>query len=538
MCGINVKKLNFVMEPTIKYENCEEIFIGPAGVIAPGSGQKRHFDNISAGNEYANGVGSYCQENQNPKSQSSAFIAPTHQTLYAQFQNNAAGQQEVKPAKRYRRGESAVLFSPPFFEVPDDINAQGDTFTARCVSCQVILRGHKNVSSNFIKHMKRSHPEVHKMYENYKLLKQHSRNMNLLVNKSPAAPSEQSYFDVSTCLDNIQSNSVQLETDAGENEQNSETTENSQPNSNTDLNETNENSVDSQPNKNDISTSEVNLSNKTLHAISKMFDEKLKSFATKAELSEVSKNFINQARSRQSTPCSTSVHDGHNDEDEVEDKKLDKYKTIQNELETMRQRLSQSEQSKRVLQRELHTLEKIVRKRKLIINNMPIAPEQQPQTAVEQLLKERFDLPNVALENVCVIGNRNRQQNNRQTLLVEVVRECDVNAIFRRSACLKNTGIYISSQMSQISLKRKEKLLVLRREMLRRNQSLKILVRNTQLLVCGTYFYWDDFLGLCVGNLDVPECNLVSDDAAEELKKLTKLDMKEFLNVLKNYDIR
>uniref|UniRef100_A0A0K8VLY7 Protein stand still n=1 Tax=Bactrocera latifrons TaxID=174628 RepID=A0A0K8VLY7_BACLA len=321
MCGINVKKLNFVMEPTIKYENCEEIFIGPAGVIAPGSGQKRHFDNISAGNEYANGVGSYCQENQNPKSQSSAFIAPTHQTLYAQFQNNAAGQQEVKPAKRYRRGESAVLFSPPFFEVPDDINAQGDTFTARCVSCQVILRGHKNVSSNFIKHMKRSHPEVHKMYENYKLLKQHSRNMNLLVNKSPAAPSEQSYFDVSTCLDNIQSNSVQLETDAGENEQNSETTENSQPNSNTDLNETNENSVDSQPNKNDISTSEVNLSNKTLHAISKMFDEKLKSFATKAELSEVSKNFINQARSRQSTPCSTSVHDGHNDEDEVEDKK-------------------------------------------------------------------------------------------------------------------------------------------------------------------------------------------------------------------------
>lgn len=147
-------------------------------------------------------------------------------------------------------------------------------------------------------------------------------------------------------------------------------------------------------------------------------------------------------------------------------------------------------------------------------------------------------MPNVQLENVSVIGNRNRQHSDRQTLLVEVVRECDVNAIFRKSGCLKNTGIYIDSQMSKISLKRKEKLLVLRREMLRRNKSLKILVRNAQLLVCGTYFYWDDLLGLCLGNLDMLENNLLNDDAAEELMKLTKLDMKEFLNVLKNYDIR
>uniref|UniRef100_A0A0A1X612 Leucine-rich repeat flightless-interacting protein 2 n=1 Tax=Zeugodacus cucurbitae TaxID=28588 RepID=A0A0A1X612_ZEUCU len=516
------------MEPTIKYENCEDIFIGPAGVISPCTGQKRHFDNITEGNEYEHGAGSY-----------SGFIAPTNQALYSQFQNTAIGQQESKPAKRYRRGESAVLFSPPFFEVPDGINAQSDTFTARCVSCQVILRGHKNVSSNFIKHMKRSHPEVHKMYENYKLLKQHSRNMNLLANKSSAASSEQSFLDASTLLDNIQSSTAQTANDTVENEQNSETTENSQPNSNADLNDTNENSVESQPHKNDISISEVNLSSKTLQAISKIFDEKLKSFVTKAELSDVTKNIINQVRSRQSTPCSATVHDVDNDDDEeVADKKQDNYKTIEKELDVMRRRLSHSEHSKRILQRELHTLEKIVRKRKLIINNIPIQQDQQPQTAVEQLLKERFDMPNVQLESVTVIGNRNRTHNDRQTLLVEVVRECDVNAIFRKSACLKNTGIYIDSQMSQISLKRKEKLLVLRREMLRRNESLKIVVRNTQLVVCGTYFYWDDLLGLCVGNLDMPDTNLVSDDAAEELKKLTKLDMREFLSVLKNYDIR
>lgn len=107
------------MEPTIKYENCEEIFIGPAGVVSQGTGQKRHFDNISEGNEYENGGGSYGQENPNKlfKTQNSGFIAPTNQALYSQYQNTTVGQQEIKPAKRYRRGESAVLFSPPFFEV-------------------------------------------------------------------------------------------------------------------------------------------------------------------------------------------------------------------------------------------------------------------------------------------------------------------------------------------------------------------------------------------------------------------------------------
>ncbi|XP_053949746.1 uncharacterized protein LOC128857924 isoform X1 [Anastrepha ludens] len=541
------------MEPTIKYENCEDVFIGPTGIMPTGPAQKRHFNNLEEVSQ-CDGAGSvYYQDNRNEllKIQNPGFVAPSNQPFYPHLQSAPVGQQEAIPAKRCRRGESAVLFSPPFFEVPESNNGNSDIFTARCVSCQVMLRGHKNVSSNFIKHMKRSHPEVHKMYENYKLLKQHGfghgmsgMNMNLPPNKPSTGTSEHNLFDATGFLETIPSNTNATGTDATENEQNSETTENSLPNSTADLNDTTENSVDLQINKNeliDASRSEVNLSNKTLQAMSKMFDEKLKSFATKSELNEVTKNIIRQVNSRQSTPCST-IHTEDDDDDNDNDKReaeQDKFKNLQSQLETMRERLASSEHSKQILQRELHSLEKVVRRRKLIINNIPVAPDQQPQNAVEQLFRERFDMPNVQLESVSVIGNRNRLHHDRQILLVAIVHETDVNAIFRKSACLRNTGIYIESQMSQISLKRKEKLLVLRREMLRRNRSLRVMVRSAQLIVCNTYFYWDDLLGLCVGNLDVPDMQLISgDEAAEELKKLTKLDMKEFLSVLKNYDIR
>ncbi|XP_017481397.1 PREDICTED: uncharacterized protein LOC108370570 [Rhagoletis zephyria] len=531
------------MEPTIKYENCEDMFIGQSSIVPTAPGQKRHFNELGEVNQWEGGTGPYYPDNrcEQSKAQNSGFLAPSQQTFYSQTQNAPIGQQDIKPAKRCRRGESAVLFSPPFFELPESNNENGDIFVARCVSCQVMLRGHKNVSSNFIKHMKRSHPEVHKMYEQYKLLRQHGfgqMNMNLLANKPQTGADEQNFMNASAFQESTPSSTNVTGADATENEQNSETTENSQPNSNTDLIDTTENSVDSQLNKNyvhDSAQAEVNLSSKTLQAMSRMFDEKLKSFATKSELSEVTKNIINQVRSRQSTPCSTAVTEDNEDEGGDQDK----YKTIQRELQLMRERLEHSEQSKRILQRELHTLEKVVRRRKLIINNIPVAPNQQPQQAVEQLFRERFNMPNVQLESVFVIGNRNRIHHDRQILLVEVVHEVDVNAIFRKSACLKNTGIFIESQMSQISLKRKEKLLVLRREMLRRNASLKIMVRNTQLLVCDTFFYWDDLLGLCMGNLDTPETEIISgDEAAEELQKLTKLDMKEFLNVLKTYEIR
>uniref|UniRef100_W8C5I0 BED-type domain-containing protein n=1 Tax=Ceratitis capitata TaxID=7213 RepID=W8C5I0_CERCA len=545
------------MEPTIKYENCDDMYIIPTGSVQAGPGQKRHFDEMCDNSEYGNtSDGGFCQNNQNQpfQQQNTGFLAPTNQTLYAQSLNTTTGQQEIKGAKRYRRGESAVLFSPPFFEVPEDCNTQTDTFTARCVSCQVMLRGHKNVSSNFLKHMKRSHPEVHKMYEHYKVLKHHglksvtsTTDMSSLANKSSTDAAEQSLFDANIYLKSTSGNTTHTATETVENEENSEATENSQTNSNTDLNDTTENSIETPNNKKgsiSACSTEINLSTKTLQAISKIFDEKLQSFATKSELSEVTTNILNQVRSRHGTPCSTveteSISDDENENnDRVDNIEQDKYETLNKELELMRQRLSHSESSKQILQRELHVLEKIVRKRKLIINNLPIAANQQPKAVVEQLFKERFGMPNVQLEGVTVIGNRNRQNNDRQTLLVDVVHEFDVNQIFRKSSCLKNTGIYIESQMSQISLKRKEKLLVLRREMLRRNASLKIFVRNTQLLVCDTCFYWDELLGLCMGSLDSPNNSLVTgDEAADELKRLTKLDMKEFLNVLKNYDIK
>ncbi|XP_067635277.1 uncharacterized protein [Eurosta solidaginis] len=525
------------MEPSVKYESCEDIYIGPGDIIPTNTGQKRHFDYLSNANECNDGVGGGGQY----KMQNLGFSLPQ------------------QPPKRYRRGEAAVLFSPPFFEVPENMNLKtGDTIIARCVSCRVVLRGHKNVSSNFIKHMKRAHPEVYKMYDNYKILKQHG----IVTRPATAvAPREQGYFEPTSFLEALPPNSNTFNPESDgigiENEQDSETntttnTENSQAHSNTDHTDTIENSNDSQLNKNQtrgaigntkqpIQQSEVNLSNKTLQAMSKLFDEKLKSFATKTELNEVTKNIMNQVRSRQTTPCSSTI--GGEDDEEYDDNnegKIDeRYKNFEKELQNLRERLDQTEQSKRMLQRELHLLEKVVRKRRLIISNLPIAPNQQPKAAVEQLLRERFDMPNVMLESVTVIGNRNRPNQDRQTLLVQIVHENDVNAIFRKSSCLRNTGIYIESQMSQITMRRKEKLMVLRREMLRRNGSLRILVRNAQMLVCDTFFHWDDFLGLCMGNLDAPENELVcGEEAIEELKKLTNLDMKEFLNVLKNYDIR
>ncbi|KAM7349334.1 uncharacterized protein ACRADG_008331 [Cochliomyia hominivorax] len=497
------------MEPLIKSEPCEDLYrehdkqqFGSEQhhnnaqlerVTESQKDLKRLYQEINISEEYSNHL------TEHPQNES--------------FNSQITIGLEAQPTKR-RKLEENVLFNPPFFKLIDEMPSatNKDAIAARCYSCHKIVKGNIGITSNFIKHMKRGHPEINKMYESFKSLKM---KIGLLPNRLQI-PRE----CVST-NENSSTNLVFRRDSLAEDDTSDE---------NEEIVETNESSKESpQPQlvlNQEIAT--VELSANTLEAIGNIIDEKLKNFVKLKDyelLNDKVKILLkeNGTNSEKSNPSLLEL------KTEMEN--------LKKECSLLRLAVQKSQASRLQLQNELQTVEKLLHQRKLIIRNIPVYNPEESRKSVEKLLKERLNLNDIKILNCSIIpsAKTSSMESHKETLSIELENPQACKLILRETHKLKNTGIFIETEISTFQRKRKNKLMVLRKELLKRKSDLKVLVRDTTLVVNGKKFYWDDVEGLCH---DGKEEEALEMNGVEYLENVSGLDLREFINVLQSYNVQ
>ncbi|XP_005180458.1 uncharacterized protein LOC101898356 [Musca domestica] len=453
------------------------------------------------------------------------------------YRSNA--QSEGKPTKKYRRGESSILFSPPFFKLLDGFASPNhkDAIAARCYACGKVVRGNKSISSNFIKHMKRGHPEINKIYDSYKMYriktgvlpnisqiiagckmdsgKFDKDDSSGIVCDSNDDDNGSQYIDASVVLDSSEmgdgENEAENDADATEDNKNSENSEN-------DDEFTNAKSIEGRDcnseNSHYRSRETEENPNHLEDVINKIVEEKLKDFVRQTDLDKFQKTSSDSAS--------------------LEELKRE-VENLKKECSTLRLAVQQSQASKRQLQTELQSVDKLLHQRKLIIRNLKLDNELVPQKSVQTFLAKKLGLEDINIVNCTIIpSSKPSLDTKKKCVLIELQNHLDAKNILRQIPKLKDTGIFIEPEISPLQRKRKDKLMIIRKELLRRKVDLKVMVRNTTLVVEGQQFYWDDIEGLCHdANKEALELN-----AIEYLKKLTTLDLKEFIDIIQNYDVQ
>ncbi|XP_037823022.1 uncharacterized protein LOC119611502 isoform X2 [Lucilia sericata] len=493
------------MEPSIKSEPCETLYCEQENVNGlkmhnPQSFKRTYEDMIDSRNKQQHHLNNF-------------FGEVNHVTHQIDIENGGFNQDYNMPEpnasdcrrlKKYKRLEESVLFNPPFFKLVEKfiLPSQKEAIAARCYSCGRIVKGNRGISSNFIKHMKRAHPEVNQIYENYK------------ANKIKAgSDSNATYSNDETNQFNEVDNPLEAASAIYES---------------SDENEEEKSCLESQMQVvNNKECVAQELPAKTLEIFQQMIEEKLQNYVQQKEYEQLNGKFNEIIKKQPSSDVSTYAA--------LSELKIE-VDNLKKECAVLRVSLQQSQASKRQLQNELLTVERQLHERKLIIRNLTVKDPEQPLESVQKLLSNILNLDDIKILNCCVIPSTKTTANtaHKECLSIELDSSQACKAILRQAHKLKDTGIFIEPEISPFQRKRKNKLMVLRKELLRRKPELKVLVRDTTLVVESKKFYWDDVEGLCHdGKYEAIELNGV-----DYLKQLSGLDLREFINVLQNYNIQ
>ncbi|XP_073835544.1 uncharacterized protein [Musca autumnalis] len=458
------------------------------------------------------------------------------------YGSNTNSHTEAKPMKKYKRGESSILFSPPFFKLLEGFTSPNhkDAIAARCYACGKVVRGNKSISSNFIKHMKRGHPEINKIYDSYKMyriktgvlphISQIIAGCKMDVNNGKFERDDSSGIvgdsnDDENCSQYIEASVVLDSSELGDGENDAEAEAEDENNKNYENSDNDDDFTNPQPTEaNEGGNSDninINISerdsttNHLTEVINKIVEEKLKDFVRQSDVETFQKSSSDTTAFNQLK------------------KEVD---NLKKECSALRLAVQQSQASKRQLQNELESVDKLLHQRKLIIRNLKLKDDQKPQKSIEIFLCKKLGLEDIKIINCTIIPPTKpfSVDSKKKCLLIELQNPLDAKNILRQIPKLKDTGIFIEPEISPLQRKRKDKLMIVRKELLRRKPDLKVMVRNTTLVVEGQQFYWDDVEGLCHdANREALELN-----AIEYLKKLTTLDLKEFIDILQNYDVQ
>ncbi|TMW50839.1 hypothetical protein DOY81_004076 [Sarcophaga bullata] len=206
---------------------------------------------------------------------------------------------------------------------------------------------------------------------------------------------------------------------------------------------------------------------------------------------------------------------------------------LKEECKALRVDVKKTNVNKIKLQNEIQRLDSLLNQRKLIIINMEITNRRQPWIDVQNLFKTKLNLNEIKIVGCTVSPTEHRTSATITT--IELLRPEDCGLVLSQVDKLKNTGITIEPELSPLLREQRNKLMILRKELLSRKPELNVIVRYATLLVEGKKFYWDRFDGLC-HDFTCTETNEI--DSVEYMNQLTGLDVSEFIYVLRQYHIR
>lgn len=373
------------------------------------------------------------------------------------------------------------------------------------------MKSKEEPTPNIIEHMRSYHPEISKLYEAKELRKTAAPVATYAVKKSKTNSDDSKANKDSSGNDDV----VEI-VDEDDVENNTATGE-----------LTHQKSMSGAV----IKESLMGLSAESLKKLKVMISEKLQNLITTTGFNEVRDevNKLVKLNAKKETQNASIV-----------EKLKSEIDSLKKECSDLRLAVVQSQASKKQLQNELHKLETRLQQRKLIIKNLKISNTEQPITEIEKLFKENLGLHNVRVLSCNIIPCSNTSTTsgtpNTEIISVELSKAEDCKLVLKQMHKLRNSKVFIEPELTPLQRKRKNKLMVVRRELLSRKSDLKVLVRNTTLVVKGKNFHWDDTDGLCHDISTSPETLQTS--GVEYLKSITGLDLTDFLNILQKYDIK
>ncbi|TMW50847.1 hypothetical protein DOY81_004084 [Sarcophaga bullata] len=415
----------------------------------------------------------------------------------------------VKPSSRR-------IYSPPFYKIVQQLGQNRDNYIVRCYTCGRLMKSKEKPTSNILDHMRRYHPEISKLYEKHNL----SRYRNAMT---PAAShtlqDSKRNLDIEG-KDNISEENTVIEIDDDDDDDAAE--------DNTDNSESVHQDSISSPS---VEGTSVGISATSLKKLEVIINEKLQNLVTETGFKQLNDevNELVKINSIKDTENAAIVKELKS---EIE--------SLKKEYNALRLAVTESQATKKQLQNELQKLENRLQQRKLIIRNIKITNMEQPIKDVEKLFKENLNLHTVSILSCTIIPcsktSSTSSTSDTETISVELSKAADCKLVLKHMHKLKNSKVFIEPELSPLQRKRKNKLMIIRRELLNRKPDLKVLVRDATLVVKSKNFYWNDTDGLCHDDCSSPEALQIT--GVEYLKNLTGLDLEEFLNILQKYDVK
>ena len=212
-----------------------------------------------------------------------------------------------------------------------------------------------------------------------------------------------------------------------------------------------------------------------------------------------------------------------------------KVRNLEWECKTLGSIVSKSERHIEVLEKQLNVLENRLLQRKIIIKNIKIFNREKPLQEVEQYFKERLKLHNVSVIGCNVLPRSKTLVSNTETLLVELSKAEDCKLVVSQMFKLKRDKVFIEHALPPLQRKCRAKLMMVRKELLSRNPNLNVVIRKELLLIKKNKFYWDERYGLCHDILQTVDNYEFT--CADHVEDITGIDLKEFLDILHKYDV-
>uniref|UniRef100_T1HH99 Endonuclease-reverse transcriptase n=1 Tax=Rhodnius prolixus TaxID=13249 RepID=T1HH99_RHOPR len=166
------------------------------------------------------------------------------------------------------------------------------------------------------------------------------------------------------------------------------------------------------------------------------------------------------------------------------------------------------------LRERIDNMEMLNSKNNLIFKGIPNTEETSPQKIVKEICQKVLEVEEpVMISNTFIIGN---QASKRNIIKAEFALQTTVQQIFRNVKKLKGCGISIQNDFPLVIRLRRNKLLTIRRVMMKENYKTKIIIRQDKMLIGGKRFHWNDDKGRM----------FESKKGLNTLLKISGLDMK------------
>lgn len=171
-----------------------------------------------------------------------------------------------------------------------------------------------------------------------------------------------------------------------------------------------------------------------------------------------------------------------------------KLENILEENRNLKKEIIHLKQENKSIKENTEFLMKKLKAKNIVINGLQGLKEDEDNiNIVKELCVKSLGINEPMIDRAFTIGHG-------QALIVEFVKQYDVQSVLRNARKLKGTGIWINRDLTHHARQKKKKLLEIRKRVMEVEKGERVLVRDDYLLFKNKKFSWDEEKGITAAN--------------------------------------